>query len=293
MSTRKQRWVTTCINLQKRWLYSLGNLTKILQKQYSRSVLRKRFWKYPGKHLCRSGISIMLLCNFIVIALWRGWSPENLLHIFKTSFPKNTSEGFLLVLLPDRFSFQCKGGIEDKEGRTGWEKSDQTRDKRVSMQFTMKNESSRQEVFCKKNVLRNFARFTRFARFLIKTNRFVLVIRLQDVLPRRLQNLFKTSSRRLVKTSSRHLQDVLQDVLKTSSKRLQDVIPEFYYPFKPLKCPKFCSYGMVFSAFLCNMFCPKFSCYCYLITHITWNLWFLHRSDYWWKCEVGTDVKIE
>ena len=95
----------------------------------------------------------MLLCNFIVIALWRGWSPENLLHIFKTSFPKYTSEGFLLALLPGRFSFQCKGGIEDNEGRTGWEKSDQTRDKRVSMQFTMKNESSRQEVFCKKNFL--------------------------------------------------------------------------------------------------------------------------------------------
>ena len=131
----------------------------------------------------------MLLCNFIVIALWRGWSPENLLHIFRTSFPKNTSEGFLLVLLPDRFSFQCKGGIEDKEGRTGSEKSDQTRDKRVSMQFTMKNESSRQEVFCKKNVFKTSSRH------------------LQDVLQktssRRLQNAFKTYS------------TCLQDVFKT------------------------------------------------------------------------------
>ena len=54
---------------------------------------------------------------------------------------------------------------------------------------------------------------------MIKTNIFVLVIRLQDV--------FKTSSRRLVKTSSKHLQYVfktfsrrLQDVFKTSSRRL-------------------------------------------------------------------------
>ena len=46
---------------------------------------------------------------------------------------------------------------------------------------------------------------------LIKTNIFVLAIRLQDV--------FKTFSRRLAKTSSRHLQDILQrclqDVFKT------------------------------------------------------------------------------
>ena len=62
---------------------------------------------------------------------------------------------------------------------------------------------------------------------MIKTNIFVLVIRLQDVLPRCLQNVFKTSSRRLVTTSSRRLEEVfktsgrrLQDVFKTSSRRL-------------------------------------------------------------------------
>ena len=76
---------------------------------------------------------------------------------------------------------------------------------------------------------------------MIKTNIFVLVIRLQDVfktssrrlqdvLSRHLQNIFKTSSRRLAKTSSRHFQYVfktfsrrLQDVFKTSSRRLQDI----------------------------------------------------------------------
>ena len=58
---------------------------------------------------------------------------------------------------------------------------------------------------------------------LIKTNIFVLVIRLQDV--------FKTFSRRLqdvFKTSSRRFQDVFKtsckNVFKTSSRRLQDVL---------------------------------------------------------------------
>ena len=49
----------------------------------------------------------------------------------------------------------------------------------------------------------------------VKTNIFVLAIRLQDVLPRRLQDVLKTSSKRL--------QDVLKKVFKTSSRRLQDV----------------------------------------------------------------------
>ena len=48
---------------------------------------------------------------------------------------------------------------------------------------------------------------------LVKTNIFVLSIRLQDVFKtfsRRLQDIFKTSSRRLANTSWRHLQDVLK-----------------------------------------------------------------------------------
>ena len=89
---------------------------------------------------------------------------------------------------------------------------------------------------------------------LMKTNIFLLIIRLQKTSSRRLgqdqyirlgytssrrlQDVFKTSSRRLAKTSSRHLQDVfktsskrLQDVLKnvfkTSSRRLQDVLQRY------------------------------------------------------------------
>ena len=72
---------------------------------------------------------------------------------------------------------------------------------------------------------------------LIKTNIFVLAIRLQDVFKtssRRFQDVFKTSSRRfqdVFKTSSRRFEDVfktsskrLQDLFKASSRRLQDVL---------------------------------------------------------------------
>ena len=53
--------------------------------------------KFTGEHLCRSAISIKLLCNFLQFALWYGCSPVNLLHIFKIYFPKNTSGWLLLV----------------------------------------------------------------------------------------------------------------------------------------------------------------------------------------------------
>ena len=54
--------------------------------------------KYTGEHPYRSVISIKFLCNFIEIALRHGCSPVNLLHIFRTPFPKNTA-GWLLVYL--------------------------------------------------------------------------------------------------------------------------------------------------------------------------------------------------
>ena len=42
--------------------------------------------KFTGKHPCQSVIWIKSLCNFIEIALWHGYSPVNLLHIFRTPF---------------------------------------------------------------------------------------------------------------------------------------------------------------------------------------------------------------
>ena len=38
-----------------------------------------------------------MLCKFIEITLWDGCSPLNLLHIFRTLLPKNTSRGLFLT----------------------------------------------------------------------------------------------------------------------------------------------------------------------------------------------------
>ena len=65
------------------------------QKQASRGVLKKRFLKicskFTGEHPCRNVISIKMQSNFIEIAHRHGCSPVNLLHIFRTTFLKNSS----------------------------------------------------------------------------------------------------------------------------------------------------------------------------------------------------------
>ena len=55
--------------------------------------------KFTGEHPCRSVISIKLLCSFIETILRHGCSPLILLHIFRTTFTKNTSGRLLLRLL--------------------------------------------------------------------------------------------------------------------------------------------------------------------------------------------------
>ena len=52
--------------------------------------------KFTGEHPCRSEISIKLQSNFIEIALRHDCFPVNLLHIFRATFPRNTS-GWLLL----------------------------------------------------------------------------------------------------------------------------------------------------------------------------------------------------
>ena len=52
--------------------------------------------KFTGEHPCRSVILIKLLCNFIEITTRRGYCLVNLVHIFRTTFPRNTS-GWLLL----------------------------------------------------------------------------------------------------------------------------------------------------------------------------------------------------
>ena len=52
--------------------------------------------KFTGARPCWSVISVNLQRNFIEITLRHGYSPVNLLHIFRTPFTKNTS-GWLLL----------------------------------------------------------------------------------------------------------------------------------------------------------------------------------------------------
>ena len=47
--------------------------------------------KFTGEHPSRSVISVKLQSNFIEITLWHGCSPINVLHIFRTPFPRSTS----------------------------------------------------------------------------------------------------------------------------------------------------------------------------------------------------------
>ena len=54
--------------------------------------------KFTEEHRYWSVISVKLLCKFIEITLPHGCSPVSLLHIFRTTFPKNISEGPLLTV---------------------------------------------------------------------------------------------------------------------------------------------------------------------------------------------------
>ena len=62
--------------------------------------------KFTREHPCRRATSskLQLLWNFIEIALRHGCSPVNLLHIFRTPFPRITS-GRLLLKLETSYNF--------------------------------------------------------------------------------------------------------------------------------------------------------------------------------------------
>ena len=83
---------------------SLGkyNWLIIYRSSHPEAFLRKGVLKtcskFIGEQPCRSVISIKLLCNFIEIALRHGCSPANVLHIFRTPFPRNSSRWLLLNL---------------------------------------------------------------------------------------------------------------------------------------------------------------------------------------------------
>ena len=78
-----------------------------VQKHSHRGVLRKtcsenmqqiyRRTPMPKCDFCNFIEITILLCNFIEIILRHGDSPINLLHIFRTPFPKNTSGRLRLI----------------------------------------------------------------------------------------------------------------------------------------------------------------------------------------------------
>ena len=63
---------------------------------YEKEGVLKICSKFTGELPCQSVISIKLQSSFFEITLRHECSPVNLLHIFRTPFPKNTFEGLLL-----------------------------------------------------------------------------------------------------------------------------------------------------------------------------------------------------
>ena len=63
---------------------------------FLRKGVLKIWSKFTGEHQWQSVISIKLQSHFIEIEFRHGCFPVNLLHIFRTPFLNNTSEGLLL-----------------------------------------------------------------------------------------------------------------------------------------------------------------------------------------------------
>ena len=68
------------------------------QEVFFRKGVLKVCIKFTGEHSCRSEISIKLQSNFIEIILPHECSPVNLLHVFRTPFPRNNSGGAVSLL---------------------------------------------------------------------------------------------------------------------------------------------------------------------------------------------------
>ena len=69
---------------------------------FLRKDVLKIWSKLTREHPCGSAISIKFQSNFIENRLQYGCSPVNLLHIFRTVFPRNTS-GWLLLYISKCF----------------------------------------------------------------------------------------------------------------------------------------------------------------------------------------------
>ena len=108
----KQTEYTPKWNHRQSLIVNFYQVNSELFRRNSEGVL-KICSKFAGEHLCRSPISIKLLCNFIEIARRHGCFlqsnfteiafrhrcfPVNLRHILRTPFPRNTSGSLLLVV---------------------------------------------------------------------------------------------------------------------------------------------------------------------------------------------------
>ena len=135
---------------------------------------------FTGEHPWRSAILIKLQSNFIEIALWHGCSPVNLLHVFRTPYPKNTSTQQTLVLM-----------------KTSW--------RRLENSFLFVFRRRLQDVLINMDIFALVIHLQKTSSRRLGQDQY---IRFAHASSRRLQDVFKTSSRRLAKTSLRHLQDV-------------------------------------------------------------------------------------
>ena len=87
--------LSSWFNCRNKYFLAIKGRSSLSEVFLGKGVL-KICSQFRGEHPCRGAISIMLLCNFIVITLRHGCPPVNLQHIFRTPFPKNTSGGLLL-----------------------------------------------------------------------------------------------------------------------------------------------------------------------------------------------------
>ena len=98
------------------WTYSPSNTSRSgPSEMFLVKDVLKICSKCTGEHPCRSAILIKFLCNFIEIALRHGYCPVNLLHIFRTLLPKNTSGGcFCTSMLGKNVSCSKSSAIKTK-----------------------------------------------------------------------------------------------------------------------------------------------------------------------------------
>ena len=80
-------------------------IRSIRPEVFLRKGVLKTCNKFTGEHPCGGVISIKLLSNFIEITLRYGCSPVNLLHIFRSPFPRNTSHWLLLIYTLQMMAF--------------------------------------------------------------------------------------------------------------------------------------------------------------------------------------------